>query len=351
MVARPQSIDPSDTEQVGSALVEFLRSWHSAPDASFSEVPHLLADGTDTFVYAFQLDGPGLSDTWNSPLVARIFKSRDDAAKGERESAVQRFAAARGFRTPAILVFERDGGSLGLPFSIMERAPGVNLLKAFERSPLNIMRFVRVMAEAHSSLHRLQIDGCPIAADGYLVDRRLVALGAWLERFPLDEARAAHEWLSANRTAVIPEERTLCHNDFHPLNLVVDNEDGWMAIDWSRADVGDRLHDVARSYVVMSLAQGGGRNLLERVLLLVSRFVARRYLKLYRRLLPFDERRLRYWEALLTFQSWVETAPMMSKGAEATGARASAVDGYQRNIMTTIAREFWKRVAEFERRR
>lgn len=234
---------------------------------------------------------------------------------------------------------------------IMKRAAGTNLLHAFERRPWRVMRFVRIMALAHAELHRLPIGDCPLAADGYLVDRRLAALDAWVDRFDLAETRSASEWLKEHRGAVVPEERSLCHNDFHPLNIVVDDDEGWMVIDWSRAEVGDRLHDVARSYVVMSLAQGGGRNLGERLLLTVSRFVARRYLKAYFNLLPYDRRRLLYWEALLTFQSWVETAPMMSAGAEATGARASATDGYRKDIVVKIAREFWTRAGEFERAR
>jgi aminoglycoside phosphotransferase (APT) family kinase protein len=122
-----------------------------------------------------------------------------------------------------------------------------------------------------------------------------------------------------------------------------------MIIDWSRAEVGDRLHDVARSYVVMSLAQGGGRNLGERALLMASRFVAGRYLAAYRRLLPFDMHRFRYWQALLTFQSWVETAPMMSLGAESVGARAGAASGYRHDIIGKIRSEFWQCARKFER--
>jgi aminoglycoside phosphotransferase (APT) family kinase protein len=135
----------------------------------------------------------------------------------------------------------------------------------------------------------------------------------------------------------------------YPLNIVVDNAGHAMVIDWSRADVGDRLHDVARSYVVMSLAQGGGRNLAERALLMVSRFVAARYVATYRRLLPFDEHRLHYWRALLTCQSWVETAPMMALGAEAVGARAGAASGYRPDIVRKVKSEFWRSARSCER--
>ncbi len=342
-------VDPARSDEVSAALAEYLRAQLSDSDASFTQAPELLADGTDTFVYGFGMCAERADSPWSSPLVLRVFKSRKDAPRAAREAAVQRFAAERGYSTPTILAFERDGANLGLPFVIMRRAAGVTLLKRFEQNPLRVFTLVRTMAETHAALHRLPVAGCPIPTEAYLVHDRLRELASGLDKYDLPEARSAHVWLSEHQAAVIPEERSLCHNDFHPLNVVVDDAGGAMVIDWSRAELGDRLHDVARSYVVMSLAQGGGRNLTERALLLGSRFVAGRYLAAYRRLLPFDERRFRFWQALLTLQSWVETAPMMALGAEAVGARAGVATGYRHDIVNRIGRAFWRCVGAYER--
>jgi aminoglycoside phosphotransferase (APT) family kinase protein len=205
------------------------------------------------------------------------------------------------------------------------------------------------MAETHAALHRLAIADCPLAADDWLVERRLQTLAAWMDKHDLADARPAHAWLDEHKGAVIPEERSLCHNDFHPLNIIVDDAGRATVIDWSRAELGDRLHDVARSHVLMTLAQGGGRTVAERALLMASRVAAGRYLAAYRRLLPFDEQRFRYWQAFLTFQSWVETAPMMALGAEAAGARAGAATGYRGDIIDRIRDEFWQRARSYGR--
>jgi aminoglycoside phosphotransferase (APT) family kinase protein len=343
------AIDPAQAEQVSSALAEYLCAQLRVLRVSFLQAPVLLADGTDTFVYGFSLEKTDIGSPWRAPLVLRIFRSSEDAARAEREMSVQRFAGESGYRTPTILAFERDGANLGLPFAVMRRAAGVNLLKRFEQSPLHVPSLVHTMAEMHAALHRLSPAGCPIPAEGFLVERRLIALATWMDKYELPEARRAYAWLGEHKTAVMPEERSLCHNDFHPLNIVVDGAGAAMVIDWSRAELGDRLHDVARSYVLMSLAQGGGRNLTERALLMVSRFVAGRYLAAYRRLLPFDQQRFHYWQAVLTFQSWVETAPMMALGAEAVGARAGAASGYRRDIVDKIGREFWRCARKYER--
>ncbi len=342
-------IEPSQTDQVTSALTEYLRAQLTDRQVSYMETPALLADGTDTFVYGFCLNGMEADSPWSAPLVLRIFRRSEDAGRAELETSVQRFAAEGGYRTPTILAFERDGANLGLPFAVMRRAAGTTLLKRFEQNPLRVLSLVRTMAETHAALHRLHTAGCPIPADGWLIERRLGTLATWMEKYELPEARRAYAWLDEHKAAVIPEERSLCHNDFHPLNIVVDDAGGAMVIDWSRAELGDRLHDVARSYVLMCLAQGGGRNLKERALLTVSRFVAGRYLAAYRRLLPFDERRFRYWQAVLTFQSWVETAPMMALGAEAVGARAGATSGYRHDIVDKISGEFWRCARSYER--
>lgn len=345
---RVDGIDPSQSEQVTSALAEYLRTCLGAREVLYAETPEQLSDGTDTFVYGFRPTAADTGSPWSTRLVLRVFRSSEDASRAERETSVQRFAAERGYPTPTILAFERDGANLGLPFAIMRRAAGVHLLKRFEQNPLRMLSLVRTMADTHAALHRLPPAGCPIPAGGWLIERRLGTLATWMQKFDLPETRQAYAWLDEHKGVVIPEERSLCHNDFHPLNLVVDDDGQAMIIDWSRAELGDRLHDVARSYVVMALAQGGGRNLMERVLLMVSRFVARRYLAAYQRLLPFDEQRFRYWKAVLTFQSWVETAPMMALGAEAVGARAGAASGYRPDIVEKISREFWRCIRTFE---
>jgi len=342
-------VDASDAELVAAAFAEYLRhhaGW--AAHVEYVEPPRQLSDGTDTFVYGLRLAGDQQSP-WTAHLVLRIFRSTEDAARAEREAAVQRFAREQGYRTPALLSVESAGANLGLPFMVMERAPGTNLLESFRSHPARMFRLIRIMAEAHAALHRVPVEDCPIAADTPLVQRRLEALDGWMSRFDLPEAKDAYTWLQKHSSVVTSEEQRLCHNDFHPLNIVVDEAGGWSVIDWSRAEIGDRLHDVARTHVVMSLAQGGGRSAGERVLLRLSRFVASRYLKSYAHLLPFDRRRLLYWRALLTFQSWVETAPMMSEGAAAIGARSEAATGYPRDIVEKIRREFARCVQEFER--
>jgi hypothetical protein len=56
-----------------------LRAHLGARDVTHAEPPQQLADGTDTHVYGFQLQGADAGSDWLAPLVLRIFRS-DDAA-------------------------------------------------------------------------------------------------------------------------------------------------------------------------------------------------------------------------------------------------------------------------------
>lgn len=50
--------------------------------------------------------------------------------------------------------------------------------------------------------------------------------------------------------ASIPDENTLCHLDFHFLNLMYSNDKYYM-IDWINAKIGNPIYDFARTYVIM----------------------------------------------------------------------------------------------------
>ena len=335
------TVDPSIANEVSAPLLQYLR--HRLPQAAvrYGEALEQVGHSTSAYVYGFRLEG-NCDPQWTEPLVVRIGTTRQQGPAMEREAAVQQFVADRAYRTPRLLAVEVVANPLGLPFTIMERVPGRTMLEEFTARPLSMLHLAALMADAQVGLHRLPVGGYPLRDEGYLVDRRLAYLREQIDRYELREAEEAFTWLKQRRGVVIPEELSLCHNDFHPLNLVLDRSGRVTVLDWSRAELGDRLHDLARTLVLFSLASGGGRNVVEQLLTRVTGVIGRRYLTYYRRHLAVDHERLHYWRALLTLQSWVETAPMISLGPEALGATPDALAGYPSDILDKIRRAFWK---------
>jgi aminoglycoside phosphotransferase (APT) family kinase protein len=81
------------------------------------------------------------------------------------------------------------------------------------------------------------------------------------------------DWLRARSAIVADETGTLaiCHNDFHPLNTLVDADGHATVLDWADAKLGDSHCDVARSLVIFSIAPLAASSTVERVALRASK--------------------------------------------------------------------------------
>ncbi len=338
-------VDPFDAQQVGNALFEYLRR-RVAPDGlRFAEEPERIGRGMDTHVYAFRVEGEGVDGAWAGPLVLRLYHSERQGEKAAREAAVQRFAFECGFPAVLPLAMERVCEPLGLPIMVMARAPGVPMLERMGLNPSRIVRLLAKMAELHAALHGLPVAGCPLPSEGPLIERRLQELRAPTGRPAGDGLANALRWLEAHKWAVIDEEASLCHNDFHPLNILVADDGAPTVLDWSDAAIGDRHHDVARTLVLFWVAPIAARSGAERVLLRISRgWLAARYLNAYRRLLPVDRVRLRYWEALHAFQGWRLLADLQdSQGGTAAEARPDSVEQIPASLLPELRAYFWQK--------
>jgi aminoglycoside phosphotransferase (APT) family kinase protein len=335
--------DPAQPEEVSAALLEYVGRRASVAGLHFAEPPEQIVHGEDTYIYTFRLEAEGLDPAWARPLVLRIYATAGQGDKAEREAAVQRFAADRGYPTPRPLAVEVAHGPFDLPFMVMERAPGVTMLHKLEANPLGAFRLVSMMANAHAALHNLPVDGCPLPSDAPLVERRFAEFRDFIDRYHLPGLDEAFGWLESHKGTVIPEELSLCHNDFHPLNLIVDDGRGAMAIDWTRATLGDRHHDIARTRGILSWAPLGEVPFLQRMLVTISRgLLVRRYLQRYQRLLPINRERLKYWEALQAFQAWVEALMLQRASPEELGARPDRPQRLPPDFTDKMRRVFWK---------
>ena len=132
-----------------------------------------------------------------------------------------------------------------------------------------------------------------------------------------------YRWLDERKTLVEQEEPVLCHNDFHPLNILLEPAGSMVVIDWSNAARGDRHCDVARTVALIWFAQVAASSPLERMLLKVARgFLRNSYFNRYDKVLPVDRQRLAYWETLHTFWGWSQledVAARTSRGEQQTG--------------------------------
>jgi aminoglycoside phosphotransferase (APT) family kinase protein len=229
-----------------------------------------------------------------------------------------------GYPVPEPVLLEPDSSHLGGPFVIMEDVPGDTLLDRLRGNSLRILEVPACLAQMHARLHALPTSG-GVTPPGSFLERQLVALQETIQEHDLGGLTAAWRRLDSHRPAENGASRLL-HLDFHPVNVIARQYEEAVVIDWSEADVGDIHADVATTLLLLRYAPVEGLSAAERILAPVARwFLARRYLKLYRRQAALDPERLDYYLALAclrrlaTYGMWLRAGPLCN------GSKPSAV--------------------------
>ena len=269
----------------------------------FAETPAPLSGGFDTTILAFRLSGAPAD--WERPLILRVMTRADQAPRVQREAAVHAALVGAGFPAPRVLLHETDLAPLGLPFLVMERLPGETMWLGAAKAGLPaFLAMPRQLAELHARLHRLGGDVLRDSARALGVDPSAMSVQAEVQRLRRRLAREAlhgllpgADWLLASVPAPAQAE-VICHADFHPLNIMMDEGRLSGVIDWANVVVGEPAYDIAALRTIALHADLGMPAWSRGVATLARRWMVGRYMTLYRAAAPLQERNLPYYEAI-----------------------------------------------------
>lgn len=127
----------------------------------------------------------------------------------EREGMVMEHARHHGFPVPRVVEIREDA-------LVLERVDGPTMLRDLLRRPWRRRRYMKVLADLHRQLHRIEAPA------------ELAAVGSG---------------------------GTLIHLDFHPDNILL-SPSGPVVIDWTNARRGDPALDVALTWVIAATSGG-----------------------------------------------------------------------------------------------
>lgn len=289
------------TSDPGQVLVDWLRG-RFGPDVELDEVSETSGAGFDSEIHFVSLAGSDVPEDWRGPLVLRIKPDVDRYDIALREMAIQNWCTEAGLPVPQVLEVLEPGQPFDRPTQVMERAPGVMLLDVLLSSPWRFRSLMGELAGLHAMVHRVDPEGFPPGDD--LLDRRLALTrytAEHLDHEPLRRALADVEAIAPRLRGGLP---TVCHGDFHPLNVVV-GPAGLQLIDWTDAGVGDRHGDVARTLLLFSVAWLAAGSPAERLALRAAGpILGRAYRRAYRRQLDLDEERVALWKPVHLLHGW-----------------------------------------------
>jgi aminoglycoside phosphotransferase (APT) family kinase protein len=226
--------------------------------------------------------------------VVKVWRSGMPEWRVEREAAALRALAGGRHLAPEFLeTTEVDGR----PALVCARVEGDDLLTRLSRRPWLFLRVAGCMGRAHRAMHELP--GPTSLPDLHR------ELGQRIESAPALPRRLASAGLEL--LGSLPSGDRLCHGDFHPGNML-GSLDAPVVIDWGDASRGSPAADVARTLVLLRLGEPpeGMARWMRALTASGRRLLARRYLRVYRRLSSHDLSRLSDWVFVRTAARFAE---------------------------------------------
>lgn len=236
---------------------------------------------------------------WNDTTVLKLFHTWVDEAAVRHEARLAHAVHAAGLPAPRVGDVLEVEGRWGLEY---ERLTGKTMGDVMKARPWTLVQSARQLAELHGAIHA--ITG---VADLPSQRERLAHKIQAAQELPADLQAAV---LAAMER--LPEGNSLCHGDFHPLNVMM-TPNGAQIIDWIDATNGNPLADVARTAVLLegignrnSNGAGSPPPWVEK---LAMTWCARIYLKHYFTLRPGGETEYRRWRPIIAAGRISENIP------------------------------------------
>jgi len=299
-----------ETADVAEALLHNLRGRLGTDSVDYAEPPERIHGGYDNFIYAFSLRAA--PSRFSGRLILRLYRPDTDPRQACFESAIHNVLAGAGYPSPPVLLVGRSGDGLGLPFVVMPMVPGRLMLDTMFGP--TAVRMAATLARSHIHLHaidpepvRRALARAGVPSHALAVERDLWELEREIERARLVGLRPGARWLADNRPPAV-EDTVVCHGDFHPLNVLVDQGRVSGVIDWSarRLRLGDPAYDVGATAAILAHGPVDVPDLLAGPINLGRRCFVALYRRVYVRARPIDRDRIRYYEALRSLVFLVE---------------------------------------------
>lgn len=291
-----------DTRPISDKLIAYLREKLKNPNIEFCSPMTQLQGGYQTTIYRFQLKGVG--DEYSQFLVLRIYPDFYGSQIALWESTVQNALAGAGCPVAKVHFVCTDISILGGAFFVMDFIPGQPLMFAAPETVPGIL------AKTHAELHKIDPTRLIRALKERGVDEYGCSLNArfdWLKNKAgeLSWTREGVNWLLDNRPPE-PERLSVCHGDFHALNILVNDGVVTGVLDWAGFVIADPVFDVANTIVLTTIPARYLLGPMEGFSSVDWDLAAELYLAAYQRHQVLDRTNLDYYRARRCLQALIE---------------------------------------------
>lgn len=236
--------------QISDRFIAYLREQVNDSEIDYDLPLTQMQGGYETYSYRFKLSG--VHKELSKLLVLRLYPQFYGTRNAVWESTVQNVLAREGYPVPWVYFTCTDMAILGGAFFIMEFLPGDLMVTA----PMETIP--DMLGKTHAALHDIDPNPLIESLGRQGIDENQYRLGSRLNRLN-DEAKKfpwlcdGVDWLVENRPPE-PEHLTICHSDFHPLNILIQDGQVTGVLDWPGFLVADPALDVANTIVLTTIS-------------------------------------------------------------------------------------------------
>ncbi len=272
---------------MGHNLHAQLQSYYNRQNSAIRiGQPEQLLGGYDTDIFRFTLT----DESGSHSRVLRRYPPDQGHKKAVYEAITQNHISEQAFPVPRVFNVCTDKSIVGGAFIVMEFAEGRRLLDA----PESVQSVV--LGQTHARLHNLDSDQLRSAlwqiGDRFTFDWRIEKLAEASERHPV--IQGALDWVRRNQP-MDSSELSICHGDFHKLNVLCDDSNEVSAVlDWSAVGVMEPEFDVAQTVLIFAKQ---AKHLTKFAPVDYEQIVSE-YLYGYRQVRELDEEKLRYYSVV-----------------------------------------------------
>jgi len=237
------------TDQIARKLLAYLRQEFNDSRIDYDSSLTQLHGGFETFIYRFTLKG--VRKELSKSLILRLYPQSSGTIPAVWESTVQNVLAEEGYPVPQAHFLCTEMSILGGAFFIMDFLPG----EPMATGPMETIP--EMLGKTHAALHNIDPEPLITSLNERGIDKNRCSFGYRLDL--LKDSASKHprirdgvDWLIKNIPPE-PERLALCHGDFHPLNILIQDGKVTGVLDWGNFLIADLVFDIANTILLLTV--------------------------------------------------------------------------------------------------
>lgn len=245
-------------------LQAYCQSFYLDKDNLAIDKLEKLPSGWESELYAFHLEYDSGNDRHREALVLRMYAGDNAGSKALHEYESLGRLHQSGFPVPQAVILESNRELLGSPFILMEWIQGQSLSEVlFAADPSRQQSLLSQFCRLFVRLHRLDWQKfvheaeLPHYTDPYYpIDSWIGLADELLGAFKEIDFRIYLNWLVKRRDELACPKPSPVHRDYHPNNVLIQEDGAMVVIDWTGFQVTDARHDLAWTLMLAEAYQG-----------------------------------------------------------------------------------------------